>query len=176
MNDQKSRFDILGQLGSLRRYAMSLTRNPTDAEDLVHDTLVRAYERRNTFRQGGNLRGWLLSILHNVHVDGIRSQHSASIREHRVASFVETEEQPPQDHAVRLRQIRQAFFNLPEEQRAALSLVAVEGLSYQEAAETLGIPLGTLMSRIGRARARLRELEELPQPRGHLRIVGGHND
>lgn len=155
---------------------MSLTRDPTDAEDLVHDTLVRAYERRNTFHQGGNLRSWLLSILHNMHVDGIRSQRSASVREQQVASFVGAEEQPPQDHAVRLRQVRQAFFNLPEEQRAALSLVAIEGLSYQEAAETLGIPLGTLMSRIGRARARLREMEELPPSRNHLRVVGGLND
>lgn len=176
MTDQKSRFDILGQLGSLRRYAMSLARNGADAEDLVHDTLVRAYERRSTFHPGGNLRSWLLSILHNVHVDGIRSRQSASVREHKAASLLEVEEQPAQDHAVRLRQIREAFFNLPEEQRAALSLVAIEGFSYQEAAETLGIPVGTLMSRIGRARARLREMEELPPSRGHLRIVGGHND
>ncbi|HWK66200.1 MAG TPA: sigma-70 family RNA polymerase sigma factor [Rhizobiaceae bacterium] len=174
--DPKSRFDVLGQLASLRRYAMSLARNPVDAEDLVHDTLVRAYERRNTFHHDGNLKRWLLSILHNVHVDAIRSQRSAAVRERQVASSVETEEQPPQDHAVRLKQVRQAFFNLPEEQRAALSLVSIEGLSYQEAAEALGIPLGTLMSRIGRARARLREMEELPQSRNHLRIVGGLDD
>lgn len=178
MTEPKSRFDVLGQLASLRRYAISLTRDPADAEDLVHDTLVRAYERRGTFHQGGNLKSWLLSILHNVHVDTARSRRAASFREQSAASLTDAEAPPAQDHVVRLGQIRQAFFNLPEEQRAALSLVAIEGLSYQEAADTLAIPLGTLMSRIGRARARLRELEEAETvpSRGHLRIVGGSND
>ncbi len=75
---------------------------------------------------------------------------------------------------MRLLQVRRAFIDLPEEQRAALHLVAIEGLSYQEVANALGIPLGTLMSRIGRARASLRELEEgAPVKGNHLKIVGG---
>jgi RNA polymerase sigma-70 factor (ECF subfamily) len=83
---------------------------------------------------------------------------------------------------VRLRQIQQAFMSLPEEQRAVLHLVAIEGLSYQEAAESLGIPVGTLMSRLGRARAALRTFEAGPaqaavgRPRPNLRVVGGSHD
>jgi RNA polymerase sigma-70 factor (ECF subfamily) len=74
-------------------------------------------------------------------------------------------------------QVREAFLGLAEEQRAALHLVAIEGLSYQEAADTLGVPIGTLMSRIGRARAALRLMEEAaPAKPNHLRIVGGPND
>lgn len=79
---------------------------------------------------------------------------------------------------MRLKQIREAFFELPDEQRAALHLVAIEELSYQEAAEALGIPVGTLMSRLSRARARLRSIEDGGQ-RGtasHLRVVGGNGD
>ena len=83
-----------------------------------------------------------------------------------------------QDHSVRLTQLRNAFFDLPEEQREALHLVAIEELSYQEAAETLGIPQGTLMSRVARARERLRTFERggSAAPGTHLRIVGGTGD
>src|SRR6202012_4215492 len=77
-----------------------------------------------------------------------------------------------QDHVVRLNQIRNAFFNLPDEQREALHLVAIEDLSYQEAAAALGIPVGTLMSRISRARAHLRAFENKAPEVTHLRLVG----
>jgi RNA polymerase sigma-70 factor (ECF subfamily) len=179
MNDAK-RTDVVGLLGALRRYARSLTRDETRAEDLVQDTLVRAYERRSSFRPGGNLRSWLLSILHNTFIDS-RRRHVAELRrlEH-AASFVDTAAPPEQESRVRLQQVQAAFMSLPDEQRAALHLVAIEGLSYQEAANALNIPVGTLMSRLGRARAALRGFEagaDLAQPsqskRPSLRIVGG---
>lgn len=177
MESSKPRFDVVGQLGSLRRYARSLTRNETDAEDLVQDTLVRAYERRSHFRNGGNLKGWLLSILHNGFIDRKRSSQSEARRGDALAVIAETVLQPPQEHSMRLMEVRDAFFSLPEEQRAALHLVAIEGLSYEEAAATLGIPIGTLMSRIGRARATLRSLEaEQPGKAAHLKIVGGRDE
>jgi RNA polymerase sigma-70 factor (ECF subfamily) len=174
----KPRFDVIGQLGSMRRYARSLTRDPADAEDLVHDALVRAYERRETFRQGGSLRAWLLSVLHNSFIDGVRSRRAEAARVVQSGHLAETRMEPHQDHVVRLAQVREAFLDLPEEQRSALHLVAVEGLSYQEAASALGIPLGTLMSRIGRARASLRDMEDnaVGQPKGRLRIVGGRDE
>ena len=174
MNPRKPRFDVLGQIGALRRYARSLTRDSSDAEDLVHDALVRAYERRTSFRPGGNMRAWLLSILHNTFIDGVRSRRSEAARVAESARMGETALAAPQEHSVRLSQVRDAFMALPEEQRATLHLVAIEGLSYQEAADALGIPLGTLMSRIGRARAALRAMEEGAPARGsHLKIVGG---
>jgi RNA polymerase sigma-70 factor (ECF subfamily) len=85
--------------------------------------------------------------------------------------------QAPQEHSVRLSQVREAFFKLPEEQRSALHLVAIEGLTYSQAADATGVPLGTLMSRIGRARAALREMEDAVPVHGknHLRIVGGES-
>lgn len=174
MKRSMARFDIVGQLGSLRRYARSLTRDGTDAEDLVHDALVRAYERRGTFRAGGNLRAWLFSIAHNLFIDRVRSRRSEAARVEQAGHLTETSMPAPQDHSVRLSQVRQAFLTLPDEQREALHLVAIEGLSYQQAAEITGVPLGTLMSRIGRARAALREMEEgIPaKARPHLRIVG----
>lgn len=174
MNPKTSRFDVLRQMGALRRYARSLTRDASDAEDLVHDALVQAYEKRASFRPGGNLRAWLLSILHNTFIDGVRSRRSEAARAAESGRLAEGASPPSQEHSVRLSQIREAFLGLPEEKRAALHLVAIEGLSYQEAADTLGIPLGTLMSRIGRARAALREMEDgAPAKGSHLRIVGG---
>lgn len=169
------RFDIIGQLGSLRRYARSLTRDSAEAEDLVHDALVRAYERRGTFRSGGNLRAWLLSIVHNAFIDRLRSRKSEAVRIEQAEYLADASMQAPQEHSVRLAQVREAFFKLPEEQRSALHLVAIEGLTYSQAAEASGVPLGTLMSRIGRARAALREMEDkLPvRAKSHLRIVGG---
>ncbi|TPN39275.1 sigma-70 family RNA polymerase sigma factor [Mesorhizobium sp. B2-3-3] len=175
MKRSMPRFDIVGQLGPLRRYAQSLTRDSADAEDLVHDALVRAYERRGTFRSGGNLRAWLLSIVHNAFVDRIRSRRSEAVRVEQAEYLADASMPASQEHSVRLAQVRDAFFNLPEEQRSALHLVAIEGLSYQQAANATGVPLGTLMSRIGRARAALRQMENAAPARGknHLRIVGG---
>jgi RNA polymerase sigma-70 factor (ECF subfamily) len=179
MNDMK-RMDITGLLGPLRRYARSLTRDESQAEDLVQDALVRAYEGRGSLRSSGNLRGWLLSILHNTFIDHRRRQVAEFRRLEQAASMVDTLAPPEQESRVRLQQVQAAFRSLPDEQRAALHLVAIEGLSYQEAAAALKIPVGTLMSRLGRARAALRGFEAGAHPaqpsetgRPSLRIVGG---
>jgi RNA polymerase sigma-70 factor, ECF subfamily len=176
MDSNKRAFDVIGQLSTLRRYARSLARNASDAEDLVHDALVRAYERRSTFRSGASLRNWLLSIVHNTHIDRMRSAISRSRRDDTAAAEADLSYPPGQEHSVRLAQVREAFLMLPEEQREALHLVAVEDLSYQEAATALGIPIGTLMSRISRARATLRDFESSAKKPSHLRIIGGGND
>lgn len=175
MERKERTFDVLGQLGSLRRYARSLVRNTDEAEDLVHDALVRAYERKSTFRRGANLRTWLLSILHNAHIDRLRKNRSLTRRHDEAAAEMEPSMAAEQDHAVRLKQIRNAFYSLPDEQREALHLVAIEDLSYQEAALALGIPVGTLMSRISRARAHLREFENASPALSHLKLVKGND-
>src|SRR5262245_3153964 len=143
MTQENFRFDVTGQLPALRRYGLSLTRNAADAEDLVHEALVRAYEKRSTFRKDRNLRAWLLSILHNCFIDGTRRNRSEAAKLLHASELAQDSAPPPQDHVVRLAQIRQAFMALPDEQRAVLHLVAIEGLSYQEAAATLRIPIGT---------------------------------
>jgi RNA polymerase sigma factor (sigma-70 family) len=177
------RSDVVGQLDSLRRYARSLTRSSIDAEDLVHDALVRAFEKRASFRAGHNIRVWLMSILHNVFIDGTRVRRAEVQRLEQATELVDQACPPAQDHHVRLNQVREAFMALPDEQRAALHLVAIEGLGYAEAAVTLGIPVGTLMSRIARARAALRAIEDsdlgamtLAPKRHYLRAVGGGDE
>jgi RNA polymerase sigma-70 factor (ECF subfamily) len=179
--------NVIAQLGPLRRYAQSLTRDVAQAEDLVHDTLLRAYEHRSAFRTGGNMRSWLLSILHNTFIDTRRKRGAEMRRDTEAAQLNEGMVSASQESTVYLEQIRKAFLGLSEEQRSVLHLVAIEGLSYQDAAETLSIPIGTLMSRLGRARASLREFEEsnsavpaVPAPRHlnrpSLRVVGGNHD
>ncbi len=180
MSDKKHPFDVLNQLATLRRYARSLVRNADEAEDLVHDALVKAYERKSTFRSGGNLRNWLLSIVHNTHIDRLRHRRATDNRHQAAAAIGDTVHAVDPDQPIRLRQLRDAFFALPEEQRDALHLVAIEGLSYQQAADTLSIPVGTLMSRISRARAKLRDFEEngrgtVPDA-SHLKVIEGGRD
>lgn len=188
MKQKDAPLDVMAQLPALRRYGLALTRDPGEAEELAHEALLRAYERRGSFHAGKPLRPWLLSILHNVFVDGLRrrSTERKALADHsiRAASF----EPPSQDHRVRLNQLLDRFMALPEEQRAVLHLVAIEGLSYGEAAGALGIPVGTLMSRLSRARAALREMESLGEtaaasagkadtsPAPQLKIVGGRDD
>lgn len=176
MRSSKARFDVIAQLGPLRRYARSLTRDGAEAEDLVQDALLRAYERRSGFRHGGNLRAWLLAILHSRFIDRMRARRSEAARIDKAADLAPSAFAAPQEHVVRLAQVRSAFLALPEEQRAALHLVAIEGLSYQEAADALAVPIGTLMSRIARARAALRAMEDDVPQRSNLRLVGGRHD
>jgi len=168
--------DVVSHLGALRRYARSLVRDESQAEDLVHDALVQAYRGRETFKSGGNLRGWLLSIVHNVFVDGLRARRAETARIEEAGYLAETAEHAPQEHAARLTQVQNAFFALPDEQRAVLHLVAIEGLSYREAADSLGIPIGTVISRLSRARSALREMEEASPRPARLRIVGGRDE
>jgi RNA polymerase sigma-70 factor, ECF subfamily len=162
MSKDKRDNDVIGLLGPLRRYALSLTRDVGEAEDLVHDTLLRAFEQRAQFKSGHSLRPWLMSILHNRFVDQARRKRSERHRDEAIALHIEPSVSGRQEGSTRLADVHRAFMTLPEEQRAALHLVTVEGLSYEKAAETLSIPVGTLVSRLSRGRARLRELEEGP--------------
>jgi RNA polymerase sigma factor (sigma-70 family) len=189
MMRRSSRFDVPGQLAALRRYALALTRDEGDAEDLVQDALVRAYDRRSTFDERRDLKSWLLSIVHNAFIDGVRSRRAERVRMTAAGELADGRSEPAQEHAVRLAQVRASFAALPHEQRAALHLVAVEGLSYADAAAVLGVPAGTLMSRVGRARDALRQIEQpeterrlvgplsaAPRRGPHLRIVGASDE
>jgi RNA polymerase sigma-70 factor (ECF subfamily) len=177
-------FDVLAELPALRRYARSLARESGEADDLVQEVLLRACEQRHGFRPDGSLRGWLFAMLHNVFVSAWRSRTAARRREIRVAEATGDRSAPNQEGAVRLQQLWSAFLALPAEQRAAFHLVAIEGFSYAETAAALGVPVGTVMSRLARARAALRAFEAEPpraaapapatRPPG-LRIVGGRD-
>lgn len=168
-----ARLDIAKELPALYRYARALTRDETAAEDLVHDSLLRAYEKRASLRPGVDARPWLFTIMHNLFVSGWRKSAAESRRNQRAPGPSEVSP-PSQEHALRLRAVTDAFKELSTEHRAVLHLVVVEGHSYQAAAETLDIPIGTLISRLSRARAALRERERLPgrSDGTPLRLVG----
>jgi RNA polymerase sigma-70 factor (ECF subfamily) len=161
---------VTDYIPDLRRYALALTRNGHDAEDLVQETLARAYDRRASFRPGEALRPWMMSILHNIHLDGIRSQLVR--KKHEAGAGTQRDFVPAaQEDAAQLSDVRRAFLALPDEQREALHLVGVEGITYPEAAQVLGVPEGTVLSRVSRARQALRDRELTPARQ--LRVVGG---
>ncbi|MDR7035413.1 MULTISPECIES: sigma-70 family RNA polymerase sigma factor [Methylobacterium] len=159
-SDKSKRPDIVELLVPLRRYARSLTRDTLRADDLVHDTLVRALEAQATLRPSTNLRTWMMTVLHNVFIDDQRRKRVEARHADVLVQMSDEVALPAQEGQVRLAQIREAFLTLPEEQRAALHLVTIEGMAYADAAAVLGIPIGTLMSRLGRGRAALRAFEE----------------
>ena len=140
---------------ALRRYAWALLRDDAEADDLVQDCLVRALDRLNTRNGEGDIRPWLFTILHNLCVSRWRR---AKVR---AAFLAETDPEPSvpasQQSSAELRDVLQALDGLPMEQRQIVLLVAVEGLAYGEVAQILGIPVGTVMSRLSRARDRLRD-------------------
>lgn len=167
---------ILSQLPALRRYALALTRDPAEAEDLVQDALLRGHERRRSRRPGDSLRAWLMSILRNRFLDRLRHHRARRRREGEAAAMAPLTMEAPQDAAVRLAQLRAAFMDLAPEQREALTLVAIDGLSYAEAAGIAGVPAGTVMSRVARARAQLRDFEDgRGAARPALKVVGGRD-
>jgi len=146
---------IVACIPSLRRYARGLTADVDRADDLVQDTLERVWRRFSMWQQRGEVRAWMFGIMHNQFVDRLRAQQS---RPERAAGddLPEAAERPTQADRLEVRDLDSVLQRLAPEQREVLLLVAVEGLSYREVALALGTPLGTVMSRLSRARARLR--------------------
>ncbi|SMH36543.1 sigma-70 family RNA polymerase sigma factor [Azospirillum agricola] len=161
--------DISRHLGLLRRYALVLTRDRERADDLVQETALRALEGSHGFQEGRDVKGWLLAIVHNAHVSRCRRRRTESEAEALLAAQAGDAHAPDQTDRIALNETMRAMMALPEDQRAVLTLVAIDGMSYRDAADCLGIPLGTLMSRLGRARAALRAAGQTPA--SHLRLV-----
>lgn len=165
---QETKWLIAREIPRLRRYALALTRDPAAADDLVQDTLERALRKRHLWRRKGSLRGWLYRILYHVFLNqGPRRRRHA--REVDLDDAPEPVAPGSAEAALVRRDIVAAMQDLPAEQRAAIALTAVEGLSYDEAAAALDIPVGTLRSRLSRGRERLRESFDATEP--HLREV-----
>ncbi|HET6519367.1 MAG TPA: sigma-70 family RNA polymerase sigma factor [Geminicoccaceae bacterium] len=163
---------LAGHIAGLRRYALALSGGSRhEAEDLVQDTLARAIAAAHTFRPGADPRAWLFSIMHNAFVSGVRGRRMA---EQELDDDWPDAAPPPQLLRLEARDVLAALALLPEPQRAALSLIALEEFSYEEAARVLGVPLGTLMSRLARGREALRRIVDGGgAPRPALRVVGG---
>ena len=154
MNETKK---IVSHIPNLRRYARALTRDYTAADDLVQDTLERAWKRLYLWRPGSNLRAWLFTIMHNVHMNQVKAQKS---RVNRLAEdeLFDLPVTATQENRLELRDLLKALGQLSEEQRAAVLLIGLEQMSYEEAAKVLSIPVGTVMSRLSRGREQLRTL------------------
>lgn len=146
--------EIESCIPALRRYAHALVGDRDGADDLVQDCLERAVAKRRSWRRDGPVRAWLFRILLNRHRDTLRRKprHLMAVED----LPVEPSRPGAQEVHLELREVQNAIADLPDDQRAALLAVALEGLSFDEAAAMLDIPKGTLMSRLGRARARLR--------------------
>lgn len=161
--------DLPAHVAGLRRYALALTGSRVEAEDLVQETLTRAIAAAGSFREGGNLRGWLFTIMHNAFVSGVRARRAA---ERELGDdMAPLSEAPPQLARLEVRDVLAGVSRLPEAQRAALLLIALEDFSYREAAQVLGVPLGTLMSRLARGREALRRAMSDDGP-ARLRVIG----
>ncbi len=147
---------LIAQIPRLRRYATAWLHDAADADDLVQDCLERAIRRRETLNDPDRLGGWLLTILHNLHRTGLRNRMR---RPQPVAIESLADElaltAPPEDRG-EVRDFVRAMASLSEDHREILLLVGLEGLSYRETADVLGVPIGTVMSRLARARERLR--------------------
>jgi RNA polymerase sigma-70 factor (ECF subfamily) len=144
---------------ALRRYAWALLRDRQEADDLVHDCLVQALDRLHTRRTNAELRPWLFAIMHNLFISQRRRQRVRGIPE----TLDEVQEASlgragGQEQSLLWNQTVRALAQLSEDQRAVVLLVSVEDLSYADAARALGVPIGTVMSRLSRARDRLRQL------------------
>jgi len=167
VNDADS---IVEQIPRLRRYARALTGDRTAADDLVQDTLERAWTKLYLYRRGTDLRAWLFTVMHNVYVNQRRSARYNAVLNEEMPELA----QPARDNdALMLRDLDAAIRRLPADQREILLLVALEELSYDQAARALGIPIGTVMSRLARAREKLRAMLSGPPPVGGkpLKIV-----
>lgn len=149
--------DLLATIPSLRAFALSLTQNSDKADDLVQETLVKAWDKHASFQMGTNLKAWLFTILRNEFYSQMRKrgrevQDSDGIMTERLAVH------PSQHGKLDLQDFRAALEQLPQDQREAIILIGASGFSYEEAASICDCAVGTIKSRVSRARARLQEI------------------
>lgn len=158
---QSPKVDLISAIPSLRAFAVSICGNPDRADDLVQETLVKAWSSLDSFEEGTNLTAWLFTILRNIYYSEFRKRRretSDSDGEY-AAGLIAPDSQ---ESHMEFQDFRAALQKLPLDQREALILVAASGMSYEEAAEICGCAPGTMKSRVNRARNRLAELMASP--------------
>jgi RNA polymerase sigma-70 factor (ECF subfamily) len=151
------RDELLAAVPGLRAFALSLTGNGDLADDLVQETLVKAWMNFDTFQQGTNLRAWLFTILRNHFYSEMRKK-KREVEDADGALSASLAVHPPQDGHMDMVDFRRALLVLPDDQREALILVGASGFAYEEAAEICGVAVGTIKSRVSRARGKLAQV------------------
>ena len=165
--------ELLAAIPRLRRYARVLVGDVARADDLVQDTLARAWEKRRLWEAGTDLRAWLFTVMHNLHINQLatirRDAATMSLDDDTSGAAWQVSVRPNQQERVLLLEVVRQMERLPVEQREVLMLAAVEELRYEEIAAVLSVPIGTVMSRLSRAREKLRRL--VSEPTSPLRII-----
>jgi RNA polymerase sigma-70 factor (ECF subfamily) len=152
----------------LRRYARALVSDRAAADDLVQDTLERAWAKLHLYRRGTDLRAWLFTVMHNVHVNKVRATRATDTLDDEMPELAQ---RAAQGDGLVVRDLDRSIALLPADQRSVLLLVTLEDMSYEEVARTLGIPMGTVMSRLSRAREKLRTMMLGQQAASKLKVV-----
>ncbi len=156
---------VVSQIPSLRAFAWSLSRNAADADDLVQETLTKAWANRERYEAGTNLKAWLFTILRNTwYSAATKRRREVADEEGRHAASLTSE--AAQEWSAELTDLQSALNALPPDHREAIVMVGAAGLSYEEAAEIAGCALGTIKSRVNRARNRLAELMHIERGNG----------
>ena len=143
MTGKRTDMEMEADLRAMRRYARALSRDHVVADDVVQDAVMRAIERRDQFQPDRSRRRWLLAIVHNVFISAKRREAAETRRNLAFAQIQVDHADPDQEVRADLMQVARAFADLPDHQRAVMHLTVVEGLSYQESADLLGIAVGT---------------------------------
>lgn len=155
--DERTRTELTAILPRLRRFALGLARHPSDADDLVQAAVEKAIKRIHQWQPGTRLDSWMFRIIQTTHIDLMRSRkrQSAYVEMAEGQTNASFDGQAAIEASLTLKSVQKAILDLPEEQRSVVMLVSVEGKAYKDAAEILGIPIGTLTSRLVRARTAL---------------------
>jgi RNA polymerase sigma-70 factor (ECF subfamily) len=146
------------KMPDLRRYARRLTGNAADAEDLLQDCLLRAMVNWHRFQEGTNLRAWLFTVMRNLHINSYRrpAHHEVALAPDELA-MVAPARPPAQEAAVEMTDFLRAFSRLSQARQETILMIGWDGMSYDDAATRLGVPTGTVRSRLSRAREELRD-------------------
>jgi RNA polymerase sigma-70 factor (ECF subfamily) len=149
---------IADQIPRLRRYARALTGDPSKADDLVQEALLRGLSRQHLWQPGTDMRAWMFTILHNIHINNQRRRQTRAGQQEPLEDYPEPSQPSSQEKSLEVRDLARALEYIPDPQRQVVLLVGLEGMDYKTVAAVLDIPLGTVMSRLHRGREALRRL------------------
>jgi RNA polymerase sigma-70 factor (ECF subfamily) len=156
----------------LRRYALALSHNPVAADDLIQESVARALMKSDLFNAGTNLRAWLFTIMHNIHISNTRRQKHIGMPIDPDIAAATLSTQPSQEAPLVMKALNKAMQVIPDSQRVAVIMAGVEGMSYEEISQHLDVPIGTIKSRVSRGRDALRKALHGREKSWHNRETG----